>query len=156
MKLKLWHSRVRLRLSHRNQLANFTKQVVTNPGQQPLAGPLQICRGLVGSLIRQDPVFFGRKRNGIAVNWDAIPLVREDATFSSLGANLNLPFIVKPHLSAGIKKSNSSRCVDRFLCGTQNNFISPIPSAKLPRSLEKLKELAHHIAFRRIRNHPYQ
>ncbi len=93
------------RLAHRQQRANLTKQVITDPGQQSFSGPIQICRALLGAFIRQEAASFLRKRDRIAVNWDSVPLGTEDAGVLPLAASLDLLFIVKTRLSARIKKN---------------------------------------------------
>src|SRR6266852_2423071 len=143
------------RLTHRQQCANLTEQVKADPRQHSVSRLVEKCRALLGIFICQEVAPVLGKRNGVPVDWDTIPLVREDARVLPLAAGLDLLFIVKMRLSSGIKEDQLCGSVTLAISGTEKNVVLPIPAIKLPRSLEQLEELANNILFRRICNDTY-
>jgi len=135
------------RLTHIEQRAYLTEQVIPDPGQHSFSGPVEISHALPRVFIRQEAAPFLRKRNAIPIDWDSVSLIREEAVVLPLASDLDLLFVVKTCLSAGIIKDKLRGFSELATPGTEQNLVPPIAPVKLPGRLEELEELTHNRIF---------
>ena len=75
MQIQCWYLGVGRRLTNRQQLADLTEQVITDPGQHSFSRVPYIRRGLQGAFIPEEVLAALRKYDGLPIHRDSFPLI---------------------------------------------------------------------------------
>jgi hypothetical protein len=103
---------------------------------------------LPGVVVREEAPSLVRKRDGFPVDWDPAPWTPEEGSATLRRASLDLLLVVKARSCPGVNEDEPGACGGLAPSGTEENFVSPISAAELPRSLEQLEELANDLPVR--------